>query len=54
MAELLQGLGDQVHALIQTLFQNNTVFHDKSAPIHTAVTIQSLLEEHEGELQLLL
>jgi hypothetical protein len=38
--------------MIQTLFpNNNAVFQDYNAPIHTAGTVQSRFEEHEGELQ---
>jgi transposase len=38
--------------MIQTLFPNNdTIFQDANAPIHTAGTVQSWFEEHEGELQ---
>jgi hypothetical protein len=38
--------------MIQTLFPNNDrVFQDDSAPIHTAETGQSWFEKHEGELQ---
>jgi hypothetical protein len=38
--------------MIQTLFPNNdAVFQDENAPIHTAGIVQSWLEEHEGELQ---
>jgi hypothetical protein len=58
MAELLQGsmyvdrLGNQVHPMNQTLFPNNdAVFQDNNAAIHTAGTAQSWFEEHEGELQ---
>jgi hypothetical protein len=32
-------------------WNNNTLFQDENAPIHTAETVQSWLEEHEGELQ---
>jgi hypothetical protein len=46
-------LGDQGHPMIQTLFPNSdAVFQDDSAPIHTAGTVQSWFEEHEGELHL--
>jgi hypothetical protein len=54
MAELLQGsmyvdrLGNQVHPMIQKLFPNDVVFQDASAPVHTAGTVQSWFEEHEG------
>jgi hypothetical protein len=35
-----------------TLFLNNdAVLKDDSAPLHTAGTVQSQFEEHEGELQ---
>jgi hypothetical protein len=45
-------LDKQVHSMIQMLFLNNdTVLQDDSAPIHTAGTVQSWFEEHEGELQ---
>jgi hypothetical protein len=47
-------LRNQVHHMIQTLFPNNvSVCHDDNVPIHTAGTVQSWCEEHEGELQLL-
>jgi transposase len=40
--------------MIQMLFPNNdAVFQDNSAPIHTAETVKSWFEEHEGERQLL-
>jgi hypothetical protein len=38
--------------MIQMLFTNNdAVFQDDDAPIHTAGTAQSWFEENEGELQ---
>jgi hypothetical protein len=50
--EYVDRLGDQVHPMIQTLFQNNNaVFQDASAPIHTSGTVQLWFQEHEGELQ---
>jgi hypothetical protein len=50
--EYMNRLGNQVHPLIQTLFLNNdVVFHDDNAPIHTAETVQSWFEEKEGELK---
>jgi hypothetical protein len=37
--------------MIQTLFPNNNApFQDNNAAIHTAGTVQSWCEEHEGEL----
>jgi hypothetical protein len=45
-------LGNQVHPVIQTLFPNNdAVFQDDNAPTHTAGTVQSWFQEHQGELQ---
>jgi hypothetical protein len=45
-------LGNQVQPMIHTLFLNNDAsFQDDSAPIYTAGTVQSWVEEHEGELQ---
>jgi hypothetical protein len=43
---------NQEHPVNQTLFLNNdTVSQDNSATIHTAGTVHSWFEEHEGELQ---
>jgi hypothetical protein len=40
--EYVDRLGNQVHPMIQELFLNNdAVFHNDSAPIHTAGTVQS-------------
>jgi hypothetical protein len=45
-------LGNQAQPMIQTLFPNNdAVFQDDNAPIHTAGTVPSWFEEHKGELQ---
>jgi hypothetical protein len=45
-------LGNQVHPMVQTSFPNNdAVFQDDSAPIHTVDTLQSWFEKNEGELQ---
>jgi transposase len=45
-------LGTQVHPVIQTLLPNkDAVLKDDNAPIHTAGTVHSWFEEHEGELQ---
>jgi hypothetical protein len=50
--EYMDRLGNQVHPMIKTLFpSNDTVFQDNNAPIHTAITVLSWFEEHEGELQ---
>jgi hypothetical protein len=50
--EYVDRLGNQVHPIIQTLFPNSdAVFQNNSVPIHTAGTVQSRVEEHEGELQ---
>jgi hypothetical protein len=46
-------LGNQVRPAIQRSSPNNdAVFQDDNVPIQTAGTVQSLLEEHEGELHL--
>jgi hypothetical protein len=37
--EYLDGLGNQVHPMIQIFVNNNAVFQDDSAPIHTAGTV---------------
>lgn len=38
--------------MIQTLFPNNdAVFLNNNAPTHTAGTVESCFEEHEGEPQ---
>jgi hypothetical protein len=39
--------GIQVHLIIQTLFPNNdAVFQDHNAPVHTGGAVQSWIEEH--------
>jgi hypothetical protein len=50
--EYMDSLGNQVHAMIQTLFLNkDAVFQDDSAPIQTAGTVLSWFEKYEGEIQ---
>jgi hypothetical protein len=50
--EYVDRLCNQVHPILQMLFPNNdAVFQDDNTPIHTAGTVQSWFEEHEGELQ---
>jgi hypothetical protein len=52
--EKVDSLGNQVYEylMIQTLFpSNDAVFQDDNAPTHTARTVQSWFEKHEGELQ---
>jgi hypothetical protein len=45
--EYMDILGKQVHPMIQTLFPNNdAVFQDNKAPIHTTGTVQSWFEKH--------
>ena len=45
-------LGNQLHPTVQTLFpNNNAIFQDDNSPIHTAGSVQSWFEEHEGALQ---
>jgi hypothetical protein len=40
-------LGNQVYPMIQTLFPNNdAVFQDDNAPIHTDEAVWSRFEEH--------
>jgi hypothetical protein len=40
--EYMDRLGNQVHPMIQTLFLNNdAVFQEEYAPIHTAGTVQT-------------
>jgi hypothetical protein len=50
--EYVDRLGNQAHPTIQTLCPNsNAAFQDDNVPIHTARTVQSWFEEHEGEIQ---
>jgi hypothetical protein len=46
--EYVDRLGNHVRPMIQTLFPNNDA---DNVTIHTAGTVQSRFEEHEGELQ---
>jgi hypothetical protein len=48
--EYMDRLGIQMHPMIQTFPNKDVVFQDDSAPIHTAGTVPSWFEEHEGEL----
>ena len=44
-------LGNQVHPMVQMLRPNNdAVFQDDNSPTHTAVSVQSWLEEHQDTL----
>jgi transposase len=48
--ECVDRLGNQVHPMIQMLFPNNDgVFQDDNAPIHTTGTVRWWFEEHEGK-----
>jgi hypothetical protein len=50
--EYVDRLGNQGHPTVQTLFPNNDgVSQEDNASIHTAGTVQSWFDEHEGELQ---
>jgi hypothetical protein len=50
--EYVDRLGNHLHPTIQTLIPKKVaVFQANSVPIHTAGTVQSWFEEHEGELQ---
>jgi hypothetical protein len=50
--ECVDRLGNQVYPMIQTLFTNNdAVFQEYNAHVHTAGNVQTWFEEHEGELQ---
>jgi hypothetical protein len=51
--EYVDRLGNQVHPMIQMLFPNNDAVFQDDVPIHTAGTVQSWFEEHEGEFNLL-
>jgi hypothetical protein len=48
--EYVDRLDNQVHPMIQ-IPNNDAVFQDDHAPIHTVGTLQSWFEEHDGELQ---
>jgi hypothetical protein len=50
--EHMDKLVNQVHPMIQTLIPNIVAaFQEDSAPIHTAGTVQTWFEEHEGKFQ---
>jgi hypothetical protein len=52
--EYVDRLGGHVHPVMQTLgvfSKSSADFQDDSVPIHTAGTVQSWFEEHDGELQ---
>jgi hypothetical protein len=50
--EYVDRLGNHVHPMIQMLFLNNdAVFQDDNAPIHSARSVRSWFEKPEGELQ---
>jgi len=52
ISDYMDILGNQVHPTIQMLFPYcDEIFQDDSSPIHTARSVQSWLEEHEGALQ---
>jgi hypothetical protein len=51
--EYVDRLSNQVHPMIQALFPNNdAVFQDDNALIHTAKSVQSWFEEHEGNFNI--
>jgi hypothetical protein len=50
--EYVDRFGNRAHPMGQTLCSDNdAVFKDDNAPNHTAGTVQSWFDEHEGELQ---
>jgi hypothetical protein len=49
--EYVDRLANQVHPMNQTLFPNNDAVLQDNVLIHTAGTVQSWFEKHEGELQ---
>jgi hypothetical protein len=50
--EFVDRLDNKVQPMIHMLFPiNDAVFQDDNAPIHTAETVQSWFQEHDGELQ---
>jgi hypothetical protein len=50
--EYMDRLGNQVHPMMQMLLMNNdSVFQDDNALIHTAGTVQLWFEQHKGEFQ---
>jgi hypothetical protein len=52
VSEYVDRLGNHVHPMIQTSFQNNdAVFHEDNAPIHRDWTVQPWFEELEGDFQ---
>ncbi|PNF30549.1 hypothetical protein B7P43_G09949 [Cryptotermes secundus] len=51
----VDGLGNLVHPMVLTIsLNNNAVFQDNGAPVHTAKTVQSRFEELEAELDIFL
>jgi hypothetical protein len=48
--EYVDRLGNQVHPMIQTVFpKNDAGFQGDNATIHTAGSVQSWFEEHQGD-----
>jgi hypothetical protein len=49
--EYVDRMDNQVLPMMQTFLNSDAVFKDDSDPIHTAGTVPSWFEGHEGELQ---
>ena len=44
-------VGNEVHPMVQMLFNDDAIFQEDDSPMRTARSVQSWCEEHEDALQ---